>query len=67
MKYVNQTVDSLQKRLASSEDQDFSILEELLLRGMPPNDVITMVIDLLMAGIDTVNWRKLNREIHLEN
>lgn len=54
MKYVNQTVEALQKQTVA-DDQDLSILEELLLRGMAPNDVITMVIDLLMAGIDTVS------------
>lgn len=43
----------MKQRPADSEE-DPSILEEMLLRGMSPKDAIVMVVDMLMAGIDTV-------------
>lgn len=55
VKYVNKTVEVLKARSPDSLKDDLSILEELLLHRMAPNDVITMVIDLLMAGVDTVS------------
>ncbi|KAI9565465.1 hypothetical protein GHT06_009257 [Daphnia sinensis] len=50
IKYISQTVEALK---GSSFDSYLSILEQLLVRGMEPSDVITMVIDMLMAGVDT--------------
>lgn len=55
VKYVNKTVEALKASSPDSLKEDLSILEELLLHRMAPNDVITMVIDLLMAGVDTVS------------
>ena len=59
LKYISKTMDDIKKRPADSE-QDPSILEEILLRGMSPKDTIVTVIDLLMTGIDTVNIIQLN-------
>jgi len=53
IKYLNKTLDDIKKRPADSEE-DPSILEELLLRGMSKKDAIVIVVDMLMAGIDTV-------------
>ena len=62
LKYISKTMDDIKKRPADSE-QDPSILEEILLRGMSPKDTIVTVIDLLMTGIDTVNIIQLNESI----
>lgn len=48
-------MEALTARLPDAPNEDLSILEELLVRGMAPNDVITMIIDMLLAGIDTVS------------
>lgn len=53
IKYLNKTLDDIKKRPADSEE-DPSILEDLLLRGMSKKDAIVIVVDMLMAGIDTV-------------
>ncbi|XP_046635706.1 probable cytochrome P450 49a1 [Daphnia pulicaria] len=50
IKYINQTVEALK---GSSFDSYLSIIEQLLVNGMNPSDVTTMVIDMLMAGVDT--------------
>ena len=39
----------------SDADADPTMIEELLLRGLQPKDVVVMVIDMLMAGIDTTS------------
>jgi len=36
-------------------DEDVGILDEILMRGLPPIEAIPLVVDMLMAGIDTVN------------
>lgn len=36
-----------------------SILEELFIQGISPKDAMVMVIDMLIAGIDTVGELKL--------
>jgi hypothetical protein len=49
----------------SSFDSYLSIIEQLLVNGMNPSDVTTMVIDMLMAGVDTVRHHhllQLNKE-----
>lgn len=43
------------KRRNPDEDEDPSILEQLLIRGMTLSEAAVMMIDMLMAGIDTVN------------
>ena len=48
-------MEDIKKRPADSEE-DPSILEEILIRGMSPKDAMVMVIDMLMAGIDTVSF-----------
>ena len=53
IKYVNQTLEKIKNRPADSDD-DVSILEELLIRGMTLKEATVMVADLLLAGIDTV-------------
>ena len=53
IKYINKTLEDIKNRPADS-DEDPSILEELLIRGMPPEEAIVMVVDMLMAGIDSV-------------
>lgn len=44
-------------------DDDPSILEQLLIRGMKLPEAAVMMIDMLMAGIDTVNIYKSQRLI----
>ena len=53
IKYINKTLEAIKNRPADSEE-DPSILEEILIRGMSPKDAMVMVVDMLMAGIDTV-------------
>ncbi len=53
IKYINKTLEDIKNRPADSEE-DPSILEDLFLRGISPKDAIAMVVDMLMAGIDTV-------------
>ena len=53
-KYINQTLDKIQNRPAESEVER-TILEELLVRGMSPQDAVELVINMLMAGIDTTS------------
>ncbi len=36
-------------------DENVGILDEILMRGLPPTEAIPLVVDMLMAGIDTVN------------
>ena len=55
IKYISKTMEDIKKRPADSEE-DPSILEEILIRGMSPKDAMVMVIDMLMAGIDTVSF-----------
>jgi hypothetical protein len=43
------------KNRPEDSEEDPSILEEILIRGMAPKDAMVMVIDMLMAGIDTVS------------
>ena len=43
------------KSRPEDSDEEPTILEQLLLRGMSPQDAVVMVIDLLMAGIDTTS------------
>lgn len=50
------TLEAIKAQPADSVNNEMSILEELLVRGMPAKDAIVMVIDLLMAGIDTVSY-----------
>ena len=42
------------KNRPADADGDVSILEELLIRGMTLKEATVMVVDMLMAGIDTV-------------
>jgi len=34
--------------------EDVGILDEILMRGLSPIDAIALVVDMMMAGIDTV-------------
>ncbi|EFX79020.1 hypothetical protein DAPPUDRAFT_305015 [Daphnia pulex] len=54
LKYVQQTLEVMTNRPADS-DEDPSILEEFFIRGMSLKDATGMVIDMLMAGIDTTS------------
>jgi len=46
-------MEGIKNRPADS-DVDSSILEEILLRGMSMKDAVVMMVDMLLAGIDTV-------------
>lgn len=54
LKYVKQTIEMMKHKPADSEE-DPSILEEFFIRGMSVKDATVMVIDMLMAGIDTTS------------
>ena len=43
------------KNRPADADGDVSILEELLIRGMTLKEATVMVVDLFLAGIDTVD------------
>ena len=47
-------MEKIDNRPENSEE-DPTILEEFLARGMTPEDTVIMVIDMLMAGIDTTS------------
>lgn len=46
-------MENVRSRPVDSQEAS-NILEEILLRGMSPKDATVMVIDMLLAGIDTV-------------
>lgn len=54
VKYINQTLKKIENKKTDTEESEQSILEQLLARGMTLPEAAVMVIDLLMAGIDTV-------------
>ena len=54
IKYIQETVQNIQNRPADFEGEP-TILEELLSRGLSLEDTVVMVIDMLMAGIDTTS------------
>ena len=47
-------MEKIKNRPVDSEEND-TILEQLLLRGLPAKDAVVMVVDMLMAGIDTTS------------
>lgn len=53
IKYIRRTTERIEQRPPDS-DEEPSILETMLQRGMSPQDAVPTVVDLLMAGIDTV-------------
>nr|QST15056.1 CYP362A3 protein [Diaphanosoma celebensis] len=53
-KYIQKTMEKIKNRPEDSE-QDPTILEELLSRGLSTEDAVVMVMDMLMAGIDTTS------------
>ena len=53
-KYVNKTLEKIKNRREEAEYR--TILEELLVQGMPMKDATVMVIDMLIAGIDTTSY-----------
>ena len=48
-------MEKIKNRPVDSEEND-TILEQLLLRGMPAKDAVVMVIDMLAGGIDTTSY-----------
>ena len=54
MKYIKKTMDDIEKRPEDSQELT-TILEEVLVRGLSYKETVAMMIDFLMAGIDTVN------------
>ena len=50
---MNRTIEKVKNRPPNCDDEDVSILEELLIRGMTLKEATVMVMDLLLAGIDT--------------
>ena len=54
VKYINQSLKKIENKKTDTEESEQSILEQLLARGMTLPEAAVMVIDLLMAGIDTV-------------
>nr|QST15057.1 CYP362A4 protein [Diaphanosoma celebensis] len=54
LKYIHKTMEKIKNRPENSEE-DPTILEELLSRGLSTEDAVVMVMDMLMAGIDTTS------------
>ncbi|KAK2719090.1 hypothetical protein QYM36_004800 [Artemia franciscana] len=54
IKYIERALKKIQNREPVSEENP-TILESILARGLSPRDAILMVVDLLMAGIDTTS------------
>jgi cytochrome P450 len=52
-KNVNKTLEKIKN--GSGEAEDRTILKELLVQGMSPKDAMVMVIDMLVACIDTTS------------
>ena len=52
-------MEGIRNRAADSEE-DPSILEEILLHGMSIQDAVVMMVDMLLAGIDTVTLNIIN-------
>lgn len=49
-------MEKIKNRPAADQcEEDQSILEEILLRGMSLQDAVVMMVDMLLAGIDTVS------------
>lgn len=57
VKYISKTMEAIKHKNPDSDD-DSSILEQLIIRGMTLPEAAVMMIDMLMAGIDTVNIYK---------
>nr|QST15058.1 CYP362A5 protein [Diaphanosoma celebensis] len=54
LKYINKTLEKIKNR-PEGVDAEQTILEELLVRGMSQKDALVMIIDMLMAGIETTS------------
>jgi len=54
LRHIKRTMEKIDNRPADSEEVS-TILEEFLAGGMTPEDTVVMVIDMLMAGIDTTS------------
>ena len=54
-KYVNAAMERL-KNVPNNdlEDRSYSVLEKLLVRSGNPNVAVSMALDMLLAGVDTV-------------
>ena len=52
-------MEGIRNRAADSEE-DPSILEEILLGGMSIQDAVVIMVDMLLAGIDTVTLNIIN-------
>ena len=52
-KYINKTLQQMKQN--SVDEENPSTLEALLNRGMSPKNAMLTVIDMLMAGVDTVS------------
>ena len=53
MKYIRGAVESLEKR-DEVTDEFMSILEDILSRGLSLKETMTVIMDLMLGGIDTV-------------
>lgn len=52
-------MEEIKNRPADSEEKE-SILEEILIRGMSIQDAVVMIVDMLLAGIDTVTLNNVS-------
>lgn len=54
MKFIDKAADDLKNRPHDSNEELDSVLEEIIMRGLPYKDAATVVMDIMLGGIDTV-------------
>jgi len=54
MKYINQAMERL-KAMPEGSDRELTVLEKLLIRDPNPRTAVVMALDMMAAGIETVN------------
>ena len=56
MHKINEAIEEAKEKLASQEDAELTVLEAMLTNPeMRPKEVLVMILDMLLAGIDTVS------------
>jgi hypothetical protein len=54
MKYIKQAMERL-KDMPEDSDRELTVLEKLLIRDPDPRTAVVMALDMMTAGVDTVN------------
>ena len=54
MKHINQAMERL-KVMPEDRERELTVLEKLLIRDPDPRTAVVMALDMMTAGVDTVN------------